>query len=97
MGLMKKQEYEVKSLGITIPTVYAKIGHLLIDENGRARATFNIHQSRENTINNRPLDRISVSTVIDKTQPIYSQLYIAAKEGVFADWIDDIVEETPAE
>ena len=94
MGLFKKQEYQVKELGITIPEVYAKIGHLTIDEDGKARAVFNIHNNRENTMSKRPLDIVMITTNIDKTKPIYSQVYIAAKETTFVDWEDDIIEET---
>lgn len=93
MGFIKKNNYDISELGITLPTAYAKIGHVSIDEQGTARAIFNIQQSREDVINKNPLERITVSLSIDKTQPIYSQLYLAAKETKFTDWEDDIVEE----
>lgn len=91
MGFIRKKEYTIENLGITIPEAYAKIERLLIDNDGNAHATFNIHQSRENTNNKIPLERKTFSVIIDKTLPIYSQVYISAKNEIFSDWEDDIV------
>ena len=93
MGFIKKGEYTVKDLGIAVPNAYAKIGHVSINEAGFAHATFNIQQNREDAIQKNPLERISITATIDKTQPIYAQLYVIAKESEFADWEDDIIEE----
>ena len=91
MGFIRKN-YEVKDLGITIPSAYAKISNIHIDIEGKAYATFEVQQSREDVAKKQSLEIVSFSKEIDKTQPIYSQLYIAAKEELFSDWEDDIVE-----
>lgn len=97
MGFISKKNYEIKDLGVVLPTAYAMIDHISIDKNGKAHATFSIQQSREDVINKNPLERINVTVDIDKTQPIYSQVYIAAKESKFADWEDNIVEDEATE
>lgn len=93
MGLMLNQEYVIDDLGISIPTAYAKIGTISISETGTARTVFNIHKTRESVIDKVPLTKKLISVDIDKTLPIYSQIYTAAKEYAFKDWEDDIIEE----
>lgn len=97
MGFIKKDSYVVTDLGIEIPTAYAKIAHVSINDKGVAHAVFNIQQNREDAVQKNPFERISISAQIDKTQPIYAQLYVIAKESEFMDWEDDIVEETVEE
>ena len=93
MGLKLTTGYEVKDMGITIPEAYAKISYVNINENGMANAVINIQQTRDDVINKTPLDRVYIKAQIDKELPIYSQLYIVAKEKeIFAGWEDDIVE-----
>lgn len=92
MGFIKKNNYNVNKLGIELPTAYAKIAYITIDASGNAHATFNIQQTREDVINKNPLERVNITALVDKTQPIYSQLYVVAKETKFVDWEDDIVE-----
>lgn len=91
MGFIKKQNHTIDSLGLTIPMAYAKIGTLVIVDE-RAHATFNVHQDRQSILDKNSLESVSFSTTVDKTQPIYSQVYEAAKADVFAGWEDDIVE-----
>lgn len=91
MGFIRK-DYEIKDLGIIIPTAYAKISNVHIDSQGNAYASFEIQQSRNDIAIKNSLENIYLFKLIDKTQPIYAQLYIAAKEEFFADWEDDIVE-----
>ena len=92
MGFIKKTNYTVNKLGMVLPIAYAIIDHISIGKNGKALATFNIQQTREDALQKNPLEKINVTVDIDKTQPIYSQIYVAAKETNFIDWEDDIVE-----
>lgn len=91
MGLIKKGNYDIEGLGITIPQAYARLISVSLDCNGNANAVFNIHQNREDTVEKSPLDKVYINTKIDKDLPVYEQIYIAAKEEIFADWEDDIV------
>ena len=88
----KTTNYNIKELDITIPTAYAKINDLFVDKNGNAYAKFAIQQTREDVESKQPVSVESVNCVIDKTAPLYEQLYLAAKEKMFADWEDDIVD-----
>lgn len=90
MGL-KTTNYQIKEKGITIDTAYAKIDSIFVKGN-RATANFDIQQSREQTESLEALDIVSVSCIIDKEKPLHEQMYVKAKEEVFKDWEDDIVE-----
>ena len=94
MGFIK-QNHTIEKLGLTLPNAYARIINVHIDADGKAYGTFAIQQSREEVGTLRPLDQINVDMVIDKTAPIFEQLYIKAKEEAFAGWDDDIVEAEP--
>lgn len=93
MGLLKKDDYSCGRFGITIPTAYARIAQVNVDKDGTAYANFEICPNRECTFTCQPLGYEMVSCKIDKSQPIYEQLYNYAKETIFTDWEDDIVEE----
>lgn len=88
----KTRNYEVAELGITLPTAYAQIETLTTDINGDVCASFAIQQNREGITTKAILERKTFMGKIDKTKPIYEQLYIAAKPELFSDWEDDIVE-----
>lgn len=94
MGL-KTTNYEVKSFGITLPEAYARLTNISIDLTGRALGVFEVHQNREDITKSQALERLHINTVIDKELPVHSQLYIKAKEELFPNWEDDIVEEIP--
>lgn len=94
MGL-KTTNYEIKKFGITIPTAYARLTDINIGVDGNAFGVFEIHQAREDLMISKPLDRIHFTANIDKELPVHSQLYIKAKEELFPNWEDDIVEEIP--
>lgn len=94
MGL-KTTNYEIKKFGITIPTAYARLTDINIDVNGGAFGLFEIHQEREDLTTSEALDRVHFTTTINKDLPVHSQLYIKAKEELFPNWEDDIVEEIP--
>ena len=90
----KRNDYEVKGTGITIPEAYAQIQYLTVDFDGSTNAMFAIQQSREKVATNEALEIKSFSCKINKDKPVYEQVYRAAKEDVFKDWEDDIVYET---
>lgn len=91
MGL-KTTNYTIQSLGITVPEAYAKIKNLSVNEDGMAMAQFYIQQTRED-MNLNPFKIENFRVKIDKDLPIFSQVYVAAKEVVFPGWEDDIVKE----
>ena len=91
MGL-KTTNYEVKKFNITIPEAYARLTNISIDVNGEAFGVFDIHQTRESLANSSPLESIQVNYMINKDLPIHSQIYLKAKDEIFVDWEDDIVE-----
>jgi len=90
MGL-KTTNYNIPKLGITISNAYAKITNVLINNSGRADYTISIQQERSDIGVKQDLDRKSYSLPIDKTLPIYDQLYTYAKTHGFENWEDDIV------
>ena len=90
----KTTNYEVAELGITLPTAYAQIETFTTDINGEVYATFAIQQNREDIVTKTILEHKTFMCKIDKSQPLYKQLYIAAKPELFPNWEDDIVEET---
>ena len=93
MGL-KTTNYEAKEFGITLPTAYARLTRIGVDIDGEAYGTFEIHQNRDDIDNNKsPFERQFLNCKINKDLPIYSQMYQKAKEDLFIDWEDDIVEE----
>lgn len=91
MGL-KTTNYKVKEFGITLPEAYARLTNVNINVNGEAFGTFEIHQTRESLTEASSLERIHINHIIDKDLPIHNQLYVKAKEEIFTDWEDDIVE-----
>mgnify|MGYP003296404535 CR=1 FL=1 len=96
MGL-KTTNYEVKKFGITVPTAYARLTNVSIDVNGDAFGVFEIHQERDDLTTSEALDRVYLTTTINKDLPIYSQIYTKAKAEIFTGWEDDIVEEILSE
>ena len=93
MGL-KTTNYEVKELGITVPTAYAQITSITSDREGNAYAQFVVQQSRDDIEVKDDIERLSVSYMINKSKPLYEQLYDVAKKTIFDGWEDDIVDET---
>lgn len=92
MGFIKNKRYVIDELGVNSPSAYAIIDNVFIDSNGKAHATFNIQKTREDALEKSPFEQIHVNVNVDKSQPLYSQIYTAAKESNFSDWDDDIIE-----
>ena len=77
---------------MTLPNAYAKITNLTIDAEGNAIATFSVQQTRESINNNKSIEEKILHCQIDKSLPIYEQIYNTAKNFIFKNWKDDIVE-----
>lgn len=90
MGL-KTTNYNVKDYGITLPTAYAQISSINVRLDGKAHCMFEIQQDRESIGKNRCFETKPFNCVVNKDLPIYEQIYVAAKEQLFAGWEDDIV------
>lgn len=91
MGL-KTNNYNIKDINVTIPEAYAQITHVYVGVDGVASATFAVQQSRDMIMTNEAIETKNIRCTINKEQPIYSQIYIKAKEELFKGWEDDIVE-----
>lgn len=92
MGL-KTVNYEIKEMGITLPSAYAQLTSVSSDGDGEAFGVFTVQRTREDIGTKTALQSVSVSAKIDKSQPVYAQLYEKAKEVYFADWNDAIEDE----
>lgn len=92
MGLIKTN-YILPDYNITVDSVYAKIVVLTSENDGNSVATLQIKKTREDFDNRdlQPLKQISIPFVADKTLPLWTQAYTAAKSHAeFVGWIDDI-------
>ena len=92
MGL-KRTNYSIKDKGLTLDTAYAKIDVITV-RGDKASAIIKIQQNREQATNLEALETVVISCNVDKTKPLHEQMYVKAKEEVFKDWEDDIVEVT---
>lgn len=92
MGL-KTTNYEAKEFGIVLPTAYARLTNINVNLSGSAFGMFEVHQTREDINTKSPIERKNINCVIDKDLPIHKQMYEVAKETLFTDWEDDIIEE----
>ena len=91
MGL-KTTNYEAKDFGIVLPTAYARLTNINVNLEGEAFGMFEVHQTREDIDTKNPIERKTLHCVIDKESAIHRQMYEKAKEELFVDWADDIVE-----
>lgn len=80
MGL-KRQNYECKKLGITLPKAYAVIKELHI--NGKyGRAIFAVQTSRENCFDKEPIERVELNSFeIRRDESPYVTAYKIMREG----------------
>ena len=77
MGL-QTTNYEVKSLGIELPTAYAIVSKLNVDgENGLAE--FHIQTSREAALTKEPIEKVNVAFTVERDKNPLEQAYIASK------------------
>lgn len=87
----KKNNLNIKNLGIEVPKAYAQIEDINIGLDGECFATFKIQTSRE-SMDKPSLDIQYIQMKIDKDLPVHKQVYEQAKVELFSDWEDDIVE-----
>lgn len=80
MGL-KTYNYEIKELGITIPTAYAVIKKLIID--GKiGTAHFAIQSDRDSATNKQPLEIKKFMFAVDRNTNPYETAYVESKKMV---------------
>lgn len=91
MGL-KKRNYEVEKIGITLPLAYAQVREISIYEN-ECNATIFIHKDRESIEKFAPIETKTLCFKFDRNQNLLEQIYAKAKEIYFGNWEDDIVTE----
>lgn len=94
MGL-RTTNYVVRDLGLIVPTAYARLAYVNVNEEGRASGSFAINLNREDFMERKPIETIPYEYIIDKNQPIYTQIYEQGKAQYFNGWEDDIIEEEP--
>lgn len=87
----KKNNLNIKNLGIEVPKAYAQIEDINIGLNGDCYAVFKIQTSRD-AMDKPALDIQSFQMIINKDLPVHKQVYERAKVELFSDWEDDIVE-----
>ena len=86
MGL-KKANYEVKRLGITVPEAYAVIREMSINgDYGIAQMA--IQGSREYAFSKEPLETKTIYFKIDRNQNPYITAYEKAKERIVSTFVD---------
>ena len=78
MGL-KKSNYEVKSLGITLPEAYAYVRDITINGTSGA-ATIVVQASRDMAINKKPLEERNISFTVNREENPYVTAYRVAKK-----------------
>lgn len=85
----KKENYEVKSMGITLPQAYAVIREMTIKPR-YCKATFAIHSTRDLALNEQvtPIETVVLRVPNDRTDPFLTA-YAKAKE------VSYIVEKDP--
>jgi hypothetical protein len=89
MGL-KKQNYAIEELGITLPEAYCLVTSVRMDRSVM-RVVAEIQQTREATSQKEPLERVFVNGPFDITQPSFPQAYALVKQQLGDGWGDDIV------
>ena len=91
MGL-KKNNHEVKSIGITLPAAYAQVREIRL-HGMECTAVIYIHKDRESVATFAPIDQRTIYFAFDRSKNLLEQIYAKAKEIYFGNWEDDIVTE----
>ena len=95
MGL-KKKNYEVEKIGITLPLAYAQVREISIYEN-ECNATIFVHKDRESIEKFAPIETKTLCFKFERSKNLLEQIYDKAKESYFGNWEDDIVTEATTE
>jgi len=77
MGL-KTVNYEVKSLGITLPNAYALLKDIKIND-ATGIATFVVQSTREMALKMKPIETVKIEFAFDRTKNPVETAYITAK------------------
>ena len=77
MGL-RKQNYEIKELGIVLPEAYAVIKNIEI-HNTNGIATIIIQQSRDLAFTKEAVEEVDIHFIVDRSENPYNTAYKAAK------------------
>ena len=77
MGLFKNN-YNSKSLGVTLPTAYAVLNELVLKGNN-CRAIFVIQKDRNSTTSLKPVDKVEISFVWDRKTDLAKMAYEKSK------------------
>lgn len=95
MGL-KKKNYFVESLGLTLPDAYAQIREVYL-KGESCTAVFYIQKDRESVASFASLEKIHLNLKIDRNKNLLEQAYDRAKKTLFKGWEDDLVIEESEE
>lgn len=79
MGL-KKENYEIKELGLTLPAAYAIIHRLEIDGNNGIAEIYIQSSPRENAVTLKPLKREFIRFKVDRNENPFITAYKEAKK-----------------
>ncbi len=91
MGL-KKSNYEIKSLGITLPEAYAIVKNVSMTRNN-GYADIVIQSSRDNAINLAPLETVKIKFKANVEENPVTLAYAKAKEKRTVDVYDELTGE----
>lgn len=78
MGL-KKENYEVKNMGVTLPQAYAVIRKLNINGN-YGTAELAVHANRELALTKTPYEMKNITFQVNRNESPYKTAYAKAKE-----------------
>lgn len=81
MGL-KTTNYEVHSLGITLPYAYAKICEMRLRKDNTVDVVFVVQTTRDNAVSLAPIETRSVHFVWDRKSDLAETAYSEAKKRV---------------
>ena len=90
---LKKANYEVKGLGITLPEAYAVIRDMVI-RGGYGEATFYVQNSpRENAFNLQPIETVKIAFAVNRLENPFTTAYNKAKERQVIKTVDPVTGE----
>jgi hypothetical protein len=84
----KKTNYKLEKIGLTLPTAYALIGELKV-QGERAKAVFNIHVTREEAAQKKPIEQKVLWFNVDRNENPFVTAYKKAKESTETVTVDE--------
>lgn len=91
MGL-KKENYEVKNMGVTLPQAYAVIRKLNINGN-YGMAELAVQANRELAFDKDPYETVNISFEVNRNENPYKTAYAKAKEKTLSMIVDPETQE----